>query len=870
MRYLGSAICAAALLAGGCAPIPLIPYAPSASELIEAPQAPLVQTALAGGSSETRAVLAVRSGRALRTLELERAAESALKLPSSRLRGTLSEEHITPYRYAHLKSGDAHYYNFTVTPQYAEILRLYLLGEGEAALAAADEILKRASDVPNLLWQASHMRVLILLMMGRPDLAELETQRTEALERKAMGGNHWGRSLRAEVRYWAGDLAGAAADAAEVARAFGDWRFPTVFNTPPIDQVQLCRLVNAQVRAHTILGLTMVARGNFKAALEWLELANQTMNNIMYAARHPVYGLFFRPSEEIYLGRGFVLAALATAHLALEPDSAVAQARYTQALGYFDAVGYRVGPLLVETFKAHAFSVAGRHERAELQAAAAGGLARQAGALDYVWRLEALRGQSLVALARWDEAEGALRRAQDVVDLMSGTAAADDARSRFGVGKDEITRLLVKIDLRKRDFAALFEDLERGRARVFVALLAQRTIAAGREDAMTARVRALDGEIQKERQKKLSLAGGGEAQAGRESALLEQRSSLVAELRKRDPELADALSVSALGLEAARKLLPAGVGMFYVLPLESDQPIRALWITREQTELRQLGLTGAQLKMHLDAFTSAARSHDAAAQSAPLAEISRAFDFASWGRVRAAYVVPSGDTHFLPWGALNVPFPVAVLPTGGWVARTPRAGLAAARAAVVGDPAFGGLLPQLPGARAEAQAVSAQYGTPALVDEEATEAALRRRVGTGVGVLHFATHALYDSVYPLQSALILTDGKRAAALTAEKLFERPLVSRIVVLSACETGMGRVIGGDDLLGLARSFYLGGATAVMSSLWPVEDEATRSFMEIFHRESADGNYGRAWLAARDALKARGLAPSAYGAFLLGGSL
>jgi len=232
--------------------------------------------------------------------------------------------------------------------------------------------------------------------------------------------------------------------------------------------------------------------------------------------------------------------------------------------------------------------------------------------------------------------------------------------------------------------------------------------------------------------------------------------------------------------------------------------------------------------------------------------------------------VPSGDTHFVPWGALDIGFPVAVLPTGGWIARSPLALSPTARASVVGDPEFGGALPQLPGARVEAVSVSRLYDTSALIGNAATESALRARVGAGVDVLHLATHALFDPVYPLQSSLILSDGRKAVPLSAETLFANPLAARLVILSACETGMGQVVSGDELLGLARSFYLGGASSVVSSLWPVEDRATQMFMEAFHEESRSRNYGQAWLKARDRVRARGYPPSAYGAFVLGGTL
>jgi CHAT domain-containing protein len=258
------------------------------------------------------------------------------------------------------------------------------------------------------------------------------------------------------------------------------------------------------------------------------------------------------------------------------------------------------------------------------------------------------------------------------------------------------------------------------------------------------------------------------------------------------------------------------------------------------------------------------------AQRTALASLRRNLEVDEWGKLRAAYVVPSGRIHFVPWGALDMPYPVAVLPNGGWVSRSARGASEGARAVVLGDPVFGGALPQLSGARAEAASVSKTYASAPLIGAAATEQALRTQAGTGTDVLHLATHALYDPVFPLQSSLILTDGKRAVPLTAEALFQRPISARLVVLSACETGMGKVISGDDLLGLARSFYLGGASAIVSSLWPVDDEATQIFMEVFHERARRGSYGSAWLAARDAVRDKGYNPSSYGAFVLGGSL
>ena len=107
-------------------------------------------------------------------------------------------------------------------------------------------------------------------------------------------------------------------------------------------------------------------------------------------------------------------------------------------------------------------------------------------------------------------------------------------------------------------------------------------------------------------------------------------------------------------------------------------------------------------------------------------------------------------------------------------------------------------------------------------------------------------------------------------MTAADLLMDPLPAQLVVLSACETGLGKTLAGEDLQGLTRSFYLGGSLAVLSSLWPVEDQGARQFMNEFYQQFQNTKrFDRAWLAARNSLRNSGASPSVYGAFVLSGS-
>ena len=100
--------------------------------------------------------------------------------------------------------------------------------------------------------------------------------------------------------------------------------------------------------------------------------------------------------------------------------------------------------------------------------------------------------------------------------------------------------------------------------------------------------------------------------------------------------------------------------------------------------------------------------------------------------------------------------------------------------------------------------------------------------------VHFATHGYLDSVRPDLSAIVLSlvdqDGKpQDGFLRSHDIFNLNLPAELVVLSACETGLGKDVKGEGLVGLTRSFMYAGARRVIVSLWNVNDKATASLME-----------------------------------------
>jgi CHAT domain-containing protein/Tfp pilus assembly protein PilF len=105
-------------------------------------------------------------------------------------------------------------------------------------------------------------------------------------------------------------------------------------------------------------------------------------------------------------------------------------------------------------------------------------------------------------------------------------------------------------------------------------------------------------------------------------------------------------------------------------------------------------------------------------------------------------------------------------------------------------------------------------------------------------MIHFATHGLLDSEHPELSGLVLSlvdeQGKPVNGfLDLEDIYNLTLSAELVTLSACETGLGKEVKGEGLIGLTRGFMYAGARRVVASLWKVDDAATAELMGRFYR-------------------------------------
>ncbi len=172
---------------------------------------------------------------------------------------------------------------------------------------------------------------------------------------------------------------------------------------------------------------------------------------------------------------------------------------------------------------------------------------------------------------------------------------------------------------------------------------------------------------------------------------------------------------------------------------------------------------------------------------------------------------------------------------------------ALSRALVAGNPSMpevtgtGGArsaLSSLPGAEAEGREIAAQLGTTALFGGAATESEIRRRL-PAAPLVHLATHgfAYSTEARARQSFIALApDGNQDGRLSVGEILDDPTLSlsaELIVLSACQTGLGDLKQAEGTVGLQRALLARGARSVLVSLWSVSDVATQKLMIGFYR-------------------------------------
>ncbi|MBD2208718.1 tetratricopeptide repeat protein [Nostoc linckia FACHB-104] len=200
------------------------------------------------------------------------------------------------------------------------------------------------------------------------------------------------------------------------------------------------------------------------------------------------------------------------------------------------------------------------------------------------------------------------------------------------------------------------------------------------------------------------------------------------------------------------------------------------------------------------------------------------------------------------------------------------------QALVMGNPIMPSVAPKvgeapqqltpLPGAEMEAKEIAQLLNTKAITSKDATKAAFMQKLPQA-RFIHLATHGLLDDFKGLGvpgAVALAPDGKDNGLLTANEILDLTINAELVILSACDTGQGKLTG-DGVVGLSRALISAGAPSVIVTLWSIPDSPSALLMGEFYRQ-LQKNPDKAW-ALRQAMLTtmkQHPNPSAWAAFTL----
>ena len=425
------------------------------------------------------------------------------------------------------------------------------------------------------------------------------------------------------------------------------------------------------------------------------------------------------------------------------------------------------------------------------------------------------------------------RQAVDIIEQQRKSINTEASKIGFVGNKQSVYQRLVAALYRDGQYSLAFEYVERSKSRALVDMLAAKrdfTVKSGDEQAIHKLLAKSTSDEAEMMVQDLSMN-----KSAMRSLVIKNRGSLI----EQSPELASMVSVASLAVAEIQSNIPGDEVLIEYYYAEKD--MFAFILTAQG--LRAVKLNSDRLADDVQEFrnvlTNSSRRGYRDISRSLYARIIQPLE--GYVDNRNLIIVPHGALHYLPFNALHSDkeyliekYPIRTLPSASVIKylRTKKSSQLA-DILVFGNPDLGDSRYDLVHAQNEAIAVAGtQPRSKVLLRAEATETAFKK-YGGNFKFIHFATHGQFNADEPLRSALLLAkDAGSDGKLTVDNLYSSKIDADLVTLSACETGLGKIANGDDIVGLTRGFLYAGSSSIVASLWKVDDLATADLMTRFY--------------------------------------
>jgi|GEM_PF-595891 len=491
------------------------------------------------------------------------------------------------------------------------------------------------------------------------------------------------------------------------------------------------------------------------------------------------------------------------------------------------------------------------------------------------WEIWYQKGRVFEITHQTDSAIESYKKAIGIIEEIRGKFTIEEYKSKYINNKVKVYDRLIRILLEKGDATSALIYSERARARAFLDMIGNRKLQikitpdknlVDLEQDLRLRIQSLSKIIQKN---DLGTSRGLERYQVEEELVhsREQYNTLLEKIKLSNREYASMVSIEPPDPGETRNILDKETALIsywtgedylaiwvitagdikfnmHILP---DKNVSTASVTasrqaiQKTTEFR--GMTNDE--RGLRTFTTQAGEN---VTEKELLKRDYSLLIAPVEKYLAGYtnigIIPHGSLHFLPFQAM-------ICPDGKFLVEkynifyTPSASIYSFIKEKSGKPekhiiamALGNLelgdFSSLPGTTSEVDQIRKLYSDiTSLYESESTETFLKTNA-SAYEYIHIATHGVLDPVQPLYSYLLFAPSENDdGLLTVNEVFGLDLKASLVTLSACQTGLGNLSLGDDIVGLSRAFLFAGTPAVIVSLWSVADQPTAVLMTKFYQ-------------------------------------
>jgi CHAT domain-containing protein len=442
------------------------------------------------------------------------------------------------------------------------------------------------------------------------------------------------------------------------------------------------------------------------------------------------------------------------------------------------------------------------------------------------------------------------KKAIDAIESTRSLLESEEFRTSFFGDKGRVYGGMILAELGAKDFEEAFNYSERARSRAFLDILGNK-VQLGKQTPLVEEQRGLEAKISLLQARVAGRSGSdaeesetdNQAAAQELAAAQKAYSDFLSKVRKENKEQASLMNVEPLALKQVQEMLQPGVTSLEYFVLQGQT---ALWVVeKDRINFVRLPIDRKALVSKVGALRETINQVEdterfkQASQELYQILIQPALPLI---KGKELLIIPHDVLHYLPFQALLSPegrfliqdYPMEFLSSASLMQFT-RGKRRASRATALafGNPDLGDPAYNLRFAEREVKEIAAQFPKSAVyVRSEATESRAVS-LSPNYDIIHFAVHGELKENNPLESGLLLAkEGDREGKLTVSEIFTLNLKADLVVLSACETGLGKISSGDEVIGLPRAFIYAGTPSVVTTLWKVNDRASYELMSAFY--------------------------------------